>query len=73
MILPSVGFESRNGEYRRIAQCAVIRPFAGCKYKAMRYERTPGKEQQLREEVDKLLVLAAQVDAEEDGKYGKGK
>ena len=31
------------------------------------------KEKQLREEVDKLLQQAAQADAEEDVKYGKGK
>ena len=43
------------------------------KHKAMSYERMTEKEKQLREEVDKLLAQAAQVDAEEDGKYGKGK
>ena len=31
------------------------------------------KEKQLREEVEKLLAQAAQVDVEEDAKYGKGK
>jgi transposase len=43
------------------------------KHKAMSYERMTEKEQQLREEVDKLLAQAAQADAEEDAKYGKGK
>ena len=43
------------------------------KHKAMSYERMNEKEQQLREEVDKLLAEAAKVDAEEDTKYGKGK
>ena len=33
----------------------------------------PGKEKQLRVEVDKLLARAAQADAEEDAKYGQGK
>jgi transposase len=43
------------------------------KHKAMSYERMEEKEKQLREEVDKLLQQAAQADAEEDVKYGKGK
>ena len=43
------------------------------KHKAMSYDRMTEKEKQLREEVDKLLAQAAQVDAEEDAKYGKGK
>jgi len=43
------------------------------KHKAMSYDRMEEKEKQLREEVDKLLQQAAQVDAEEDIKYGKGK
>jgi hypothetical protein len=43
------------------------------KHKAMSYERMNEKEKQLREEVEKLLAQAAQADAEEDAKYGKGK
>jgi hypothetical protein len=43
------------------------------KHKAMSYERMVEKEKQLREEVDKLLAQAAQADAEEDAKHGKGK
>jgi hypothetical protein len=43
------------------------------KPKAMSYERMEEKEKQLREEVDKLLQQAAQADAAEDVKYGKGK
>lgn len=43
------------------------------KHKAMSYERMTEKEKQLREEVEKLLVQAAEVDGEEDAKYGKGK
>lgn len=43
------------------------------KHKAMSYDRMQEKEKQLREEVEKLLAQAAQVDAEEDSKYGKGK
>jgi len=43
------------------------------KHKAMSYDRMQEKEKQLREEVEKLLAQAAQVDAEEDAKYGKGK
>jgi len=42
------------------------------KHKAMSYDRMTAKEKQLREEVEKLLGQAAQADAEEDGKYGKG-
>lgn len=42
------------------------------KHKAMSYERMVEKEKQLREEVDKLLAQAAQADAAEDAKYGKG-
>jgi transposase len=43
------------------------------KHKAMSYERMGEKEKQLRAEVEALLAEAARVDAEEDGKYGKGK
>ena len=43
------------------------------KHKAMSYDRMPEKEKQLRAEVDQLLARAAQADAEEDAKYGKGK
>lgn len=43
------------------------------KHKAMSYDRMAEKEQQLRDEVDKLLAQAAQTDAEEDAKNGKGK
>jgi transposase len=43
------------------------------KHKAMSYERMQEKEKQLRAEVEKLLAHAAQVDAEEDSQYGKGK
>ena len=43
------------------------------KHKAMSYERMTEKEKQLREEVEKLLAQAAEVDGEEDAKYGKGK
>ena len=43
------------------------------KHKAMSYDRMTEKEQQLREEVEKLLAQAAQADAEEDTKHGKGK
>src|SRR6266702_6106164 len=43
------------------------------KHKAMSYDRMQEKEKQLREEVEKLLAQAAQVDAEEDTQYGKGK
>jgi len=43
------------------------------KHKAMSYDRMVEKEKQLREEVEKLLAQAAQADAEEDAKYGKGK
>jgi transposase len=42
------------------------------KHKAMSYERMVEKEKQLREEVDKLLAQAAQADAAEDAKFGKG-
>jgi hypothetical protein len=42
------------------------------KHKAMSYERMVEKEKQLREEVEKLLAQAAQTDAAEDAKYGKG-
>ena len=42
------------------------------KHKAMSYDRMVEKENQLREEVQKLLAQAAQVDAEEDATYGKG-
>jgi len=43
------------------------------KHKAMSYERMEETEQKLAEEVQALLAEAARVDAEEDGKYGKGK
>lgn len=43
------------------------------KHKAMSYDRMGAKEQQLREEVEKLLAQAAQADANEDAQYGKGK
>lgn len=42
------------------------------KHKAMSYDRMNEKEKQLREEVEKLLAQAAQTDAEEDQRYGKG-
>jgi transposase len=42
------------------------------KHKAMSYDRMQAKEKQLREEVEKLLAQAAQTDAEEDARYGKG-
>jgi transposase len=43
------------------------------KHKAMSYDRMTEKEKQLREEVEKLLAQAAQVDAAEDAQYGRGK
>jgi transposase len=43
------------------------------KYKAMSYERMGEAEKKLEAEVEALLQEAARVDAEEDGKYGKGK
>jgi transposase len=43
------------------------------KHKAMSYERMEEKERESREEVDKLLAQAAETDAAEDVKYGKGK
>jgi hypothetical protein len=43
------------------------------KHKAMRYERREKAEKELEGEVQALLAAAARVDAEEDGKYGKGK
>ena len=43
------------------------------KHKAMSYDRMQEKEKQLREEVEKLLAQATQVDAEEDTQYGQGK
>jgi hypothetical protein len=43
------------------------------KHKAMSYERMGEAEKKLEEEVQALLGEAARVDAEEDGKYGKGK
>ena len=43
------------------------------KHKAMSYERMGEAEKKLAEEVEALLAEAARVDAEEDGKYGKGK
>jgi transposase len=41
------------------------------KHQAMSYGRMEEKEQQLREEVKKLLAEAEAVDAEEDARYGK--
>src|SRR5208337_800748 len=43
------------------------------KHKAMSYERMEKAEKELEAEVQALLQEAARVDAEEDGKYGKGK
>jgi len=43
------------------------------KHKAMSYERMGEAEKKLEEEVKALLEEAARVDAEEDGKYGRGK
>ena len=43
------------------------------KHKAMSYERMGETEKKLEEEVKALLAEAARADAEEDGKYGKGK
>ena len=43
------------------------------KHKAMSYERMEKAEKELEAEVKALLAEAARVDAEEDGKYGKGK
>jgi transposase len=43
------------------------------KHKAMSYERMGEAEKRLEAEVQALLEEAARVDAEEDGKYGKGK
>src|ERR1700674_3393284 len=43
------------------------------KHKAMSYERMGEAEKKLEDQVKALLAEAAQVDAEEDGKYGKGK
>jgi transposase len=43
------------------------------KHKAMSYGRMSEVEQRLEEEVQRLLAAAAQVDAEEDAQYGKGK
>jgi transposase len=43
------------------------------KHKAMSYERMEKAEKELAVEVQALLAEAARVDAEEDGKYGKGK
>lgn len=43
------------------------------KHKAMSYERMGETEKRLEAEVKALLEEAARVDAEEDGKYGKGK
>ena len=43
------------------------------KHKAMSYERMGEAEKQLEAEVEALLAEAVRVDAEEDGKYGKGK
>jgi transposase len=43
------------------------------KHKAMSYERMERAEKELEAEVQALLAEAARVDAEEDGKYGKGK
>jgi len=43
------------------------------KHKAMSYERMGKAEKELEEEVQALLAEAARIDAEEEGKYGKGK
>ena len=43
------------------------------KHKAMSYERMGEAERRLEAEVEALLEEAARVDAQEDGKYGKGK
>jgi len=43
------------------------------KHKAMSYERMGKAEKELEEEVKALLAEAARIDAEEDGKYGKGR
>jgi transposase len=43
------------------------------KHKAMSYGRMEEAEKKLEAEVEALLAEAARVDAEEDGKYGKGK
>jgi transposase len=43
------------------------------KHKAMSYDRMEKAEKKLAAEVQALLAEAARVDAEEDGKYGKGK
>src|SRR5271157_5779364 len=43
------------------------------KHKAMSSERMEKAEKELEAEVQALLAEAARVDAEEDGKYGKGK
>jgi hypothetical protein len=43
------------------------------KHKAMSYERLGETEKRLEAEVQGLLAEAARIDAEEDGKYGKGK
>ena len=43
------------------------------KHKAMSYERMGETEEKLEAEVQALLAEAARIDAEEDGKYGKGK
>jgi transposase len=43
------------------------------KHKAMSYARMEKAEKELEAEVEALLAEAARVDAEEDGKYGKGK
>jgi len=43
------------------------------KHKAMSYERMGETEKKLEAEVQALLAEAARIDAEEDGKYGKGK
>ncbi len=43
------------------------------KHKAMSYERMWEAEKKLEAEVKALLQEAARVDAEEDGKYGKGR
>jgi len=43
------------------------------KHKAMTYERREKAEKELEEEVQARLAEAARADAEEDGKYGKGK
>jgi hypothetical protein len=48
-------------------------PANGSKHQAMSDERREEAEKKLEEEVQALRAEAARVEAEEDGKYGKGK